>query len=190
MKMYQALEQEPFWSCGAAVPSLCGGCPGTLDSACWGRSRCPSICTEKVLISSSAGETVTFPYWTEEKPTFYSGSLDVSYWARRLRSSAPFHLWAEDPFTQETSSQSLMMMLTEGLWTQKSWKWCHSSMRWRVTWPTCRPLLLSVAYPRSPLGRSNGSDSGKCRPWTHPSSLGSASSAHLQLQSREQLLLL
>jgi len=47
---------------------------------------------------------------------------------------------------------------------------------------TCKPLLLWVAWLQSPLGRSSGSDSGKCRPLTHPSALVSASSALLQLQ--------
>lgn len=59
-----------------------------------------------------------------------------------------------------------------------------------VMWPTYKPLLLWVAWLQSPLGRSSGSGSGKCRPWTHPSALASASSTHLQLKRFEWLSLL
>lgn len=50
------------------------------------------------------------------------------------------------------------------------------------SYDTCMLLQLWVALPRSPPGRSSGSGSGKCRPWTRPSGLVSVSSALLQLK--------
>lgn len=31
---------QPFWSCGAESPSLCGECPGIRGFAYWGQSQC------------------------------------------------------------------------------------------------------------------------------------------------------
>lgn len=48
--------------------------------------------------------------------------------------------------------------------------------------PTYKLWLLWVVWLQSPLGRSSGFDSGKCRPWTHPSALASTSIMLLQLK--------
>lgn len=49
------MNAAPSWSCVAGSPALCGGCPGTLGSACWGQSQCPSIWgTEHEMRSGSS----------------------------------------------------------------------------------------------------------------------------------------